>query len=401
MIDVTFFLYLIIPFFLSVASFYLFRRFVSGVSFSQAFGASAVGFGISTFLLVIAFVVSFGSQTSDTQVINGEVVDRKRIHDHYLRPYDCNCRNVTSCSGSGSSRSCTSTRVCDTCYEDRYTVTWRAFANIGSSTIEHYDRSSRSVYSSPDPQRYLDIVIGEPFSLTDSYTNYIRAVPDSLFRPAQESLKAQYAGRIPAYPDDIFDFYRINRFVPVGVNVPNAEDWNKAISEATKVVGPAKQANIVVVLTNIDDPNYFYALQDAWVNGKKNDVVVVIGAPNFPNAASWVNVMALTNDNVFQIKLRDRMLALETLTPESVVGGIKQEILSSYSRKQMSDFKYLEAEISPPTWVMVLLTIINIFAYAGFWYYNLTHRSGGSYNRYGVPRMHLDAIRNANKWRKR
>lgn len=393
MVNISVFFYLVIPFLLSVVSFYMFKRYVNGATFGQAIGSSIVGFGISTILMFGAFYISRGMQTADTEIINGEVIDKTRKHGHYLRPYECNCTSYTSCSGSGSSRSCSTRRVCQTCYEDRYTVTWECIANIGRVTIKHLDETSRSVYNTPDPKRYTDIVIGEPFAMENSYTNYIKAVPGSLFRPAQETLKQQYASKIPEYPGQVFDFYRINRTVPVGVNIPNIREWNDSISNALRVLGPKRQANVVVVVTNIADPNYFYALQDAWVNGRKNDIVLVIGAPEFPGKPAWVNVMALTQDSIFQIRLRDRIMSLDQLTAESVINNIKEEALASFKRKEMEDFKYLEAEISPPTWVMVMLTILNIIAYCAFWFYMITHLSSSTYNRYGVPRYDLNQFK--------
>lgn len=393
MVNISVFFYLVIPFLLSIISFYMFKRYVSGATFTQAIGSSIVGFFISVVLMFGAFYISRGMQTADTEIINGEVIDKTREHGHYLRSYECNCTTVTSCGGSGSGRSCSSQRVCQTCYEDRYTVTWECIANIGRVTIKHLDETSRSVYNTPDPKRYTDIVIGEPFAMENSYTNYIKAVPGSLFRPAQETLKQQYASKIPEYPGQVFDFYRINRTVPVGVNIPNIREWNDRISNALRVLGPKRQANVVVVVTNIADPNYFYALQDAWVNGRKNDIVLVIGAPEFPGKPAWVNVMALTQDSIFQIRLRDRIMSLDQLTAESVVNNIKEEALASFKRKEMEDFKYLEAEISPPTWVMVMLTILNIIAYGAFWFYMVTHLSSSTYNRYGVPRYDLNQFK--------
>lgn len=387
MINVALLWYLLVPLFLSCVTVVLVRKWVKDLTLLQIIGSTAIGLLISASLTAGMFYLGTGSKTSDVEVLNGAVVSKERDHGFYLRPYECRCSYVQSCSGSGSNRSCYSRRECDTCYEDRYTVTWSCDSTIGSFQIEHLDTTSRSVYNTPDPERYTIIKNGDPVSRTHGYTNYIKAVPETIFRPAQEQLRLQYAGQLPAYPDNIFDIYRINRVVPVGVTIPNLKEWNEKVSQALTVLGPLKQANIVIVITNIEDPNYFYALQDAWLNGKKNDVIVVISAPQFPGKAGWVNIMSLTKDNIFQVKLRDRLLALDALTVDAVVGEISTEIRTTFQRREMSEFKYLEAEIDPPTWVMVLCMILNFGAYIGFWIFIFTHRDTGTYGRFGQPHM--------------
>jgi len=266
-------------------------------------------------------------------------------------------------------------------------VRWSCDTNIGDFTIEYLDRTSRSVYNTPDPGRYTIIQPGDPVSKTHGYTNYIKAVPETLFRPAELSLREKYLGFIPKYPDDIYDIYRIKRVLAVGISLPNIDEWNAKLSDALKKLGPQRQANAVIVLTKIASTDYFYALQDAWLNGKKNDIVLVIGAPDFPGKPAWVRVMALTQDELFQIKLRDRIMALDSLTADSVIGALHDEAFATFKRKSMKDFAYLDAEIDPPAWVMITCSILMVLAYAGFWIFTYRNRDSSQFTRYGVPRF--------------
>lgn len=386
--------YLLVPLALSILTVFIMRRYAKGVSLSQIIGASAIGLVIAALIITTCFFGGRASKTHDTQVLNGAVTGKTREHGFYLRPYDCNCRQVESCSGSGSNRSCSSHQECDTCYEDRFTVDWDCQTTIGSFDIEHYDEGSRSVYNEPDPPRYSQIKIDDPVSRTQSYTNYIKAVPETLFRPAQKELLVQYAAQIPAYPDDIYDIYKIDRVIGIGVSIPDVAKWNLKVSEALRTLGNAKQANIVIVITSIKDPNYFYALQDAWVNGKKNDIVVVMSAPDFPAKARWVNIMALTKDNIFQVKLRDRLLALDVLTADTVVNEIAAETSATFARREMMEFKYLEAEIDPPFWVMMTCMILIFIAYFAFWVFTFQTRDSSSFGRYGTPNWEAYSRRN-------
>lgn len=380
--------YLLVPLFLAVGTFLGLRRISVDLSLAQLVGFSLGGLLISSLLLAGAFYMGKGLKTSDTQVLNGQVTGKTREHGHYLRPYECNCTMQTTCSGTGANQSCSTTRVCQTCYEDRYTVNWDCQSTIGSFRIDALDWSSRSVYDEPDPNRYTRIFNGEPVSRTNSYTNYIKAVPSSLFRPAQETLRTQFASMIPTYPDRIHDIYRINRVVGVGLSVPNAAQWNQALSEMLKTLGPSHQVNAVVVFAKTDDPNYFHALQDAWINGKKNDVVLVVGVDSLSQAPLWVDVMALTKNSLFQVKLADRIRGLNSLTPDTVVPALSETIHSDFQRRPMADFKYLEAEIDPPAWLMWLTVLSIIGAYAVFWVYVFRHPNARDYSLRGVMRSH-------------
>ena len=383
MVDYTLFWYLLIPVIASAFTIYLTPR-VSNNRFSRRDVAilALIGMLISTLILGTAFYLGKGSKTGDQEILNGEVVNKTREHDEYQRSYDCNCRET--CTGSGQDRKCD--RKCDTCYEDHYTVTWNCHTTLGTYRIHHLDWTNRNVYREPDPARYTSIVQGDPVAKKNSYTNYIKAVPDTLFRPAQESIKKQFALDIPEYPLGIYDFYKIDRVIPVGVNLPNRDEWNYKLSTLLKTLGPVKQANAVIVITKIRDPNYFYALQDAWLNGKKNDIVLVISAPDFPKKAAWVNVMALTQSNIFQVTLRDEISNLENLDVDSVLSTLNKVTLKHFTRKRMRDFEYLDGEIDPPEWVMLTAAGLILTAYLGFFAYvwyssrSVSNRSQSRYN---------------------
>ena len=304
--------------------------------------------------VAILFYSGVNSKTTDVQIFNGEVVSKDRIHDSYVESYQCNCRTVTS----GSGKDQTSTQVCDTCYRDHFTVSWTCRSNIGDITIEHLDELSKRVYNTPDPHRYSIIQNGDPVSLSGTYTNWIKAVPDSLFKPLQTAQVQKYAGKLPTYPDQIYDYYKIDRVLGVGVNIPNIKDWNDRLSNSLRILGPTKQANVVILLTNELDAKYADALRDVWVNGKKNDIVVVMGITDFNQPANWVRVLALTKENIFQVHLRDRLLALPNITSAGVIGEIQDETIKTFKRKSMKEFAYLENEILPSEgfmWTMFIL----------------------------------------------
>jgi hypothetical protein len=389
MVNLTLLWMLLIPFFFTVFTFLILPKLTTneiGRDWKTRIGFCVGGLLVSAFIMAGMFYASIGMKTHDTQILNGEITSKDRVHGSYIESYDCNCKNVTTTSGSGKNKTTSTRRVCDTCYRDHFTVKWYCQSNVGGWTIDYKDWTNRGVYALPDPARYTSIKIGDPASVESSYTNYIKAVPESLFKPASTSVKQKYAAFIPAYPENVFDYYRINRVLSVGVNIPNLQEWNNELSLILRKIGPQKQANIVFVITKFDNPDYVYALQDAWTNGKKNDIIIVIGAPEFPKKAEWIRVLAYTDRDLFRVKLRDELAELETLDVTQVMNITSKVVMSDFKRKRMSDFKYLEDEIDPPEWVIVTAILLNIFAYLGAYVFVALGR-GGKFQRRQVRRF--------------
>jgi len=326
-----------------------------------------MGIQMGVSIVIVAIVYSLGvlSMTRDTEIWNGEIVSKARVHDHYERAYDCFC--TETCSGSGSNRSCYET--CQTCYEDRYTVDWSAKTTLGRTiTFQHLDRGSKSVYSEPDPTTYTKCYKGEPVSLENNYTNYVKAVPSSIFH-----LNAQndFVGKIPQYPR-VYNFYQLNRVINIDSKVPPEiiQKMDSDLDIILKRLGAAKQANIIVILTEIDDPSYRHAIENVWLGGKKNDIVIMVGLDG--NTITWVDVMtwAMNKGNeLFHVTLRDRVRNLKDITNENFVPLVDQTVTKLYDRPEMKDFEYLKDDIQPPTWVIILTLIVAVGLSVGLTYF--------------------------------
>lgn len=314
-------------------------------------------------LIGAVFAISYGSAVIDTEIWNGKVIGKDRKHDSYQRPYDCNCRTVQTCSGSGKNRSCSTSTTCDTCYEDRYTVTWKCNSTIGDFTIQKLDEGSRSVYNRPDPDRFLSILVGDPVSKTHTYTNYVQAVPQSLFKPTSETVKRKFTNMLPAYPVNIYDIYRIDRFVQVGFNFTDAAQWNMDISNMLRDLGPAKQVNAIVVLVKTADPDYVYALRDAWDGANKNDVVLVIGSLD-GRKVEFADVISWTKRELFKIELKDSIMQLSVISRQGVLQVLESQINKNFERRRMREFEYLAGEIDPPMWLLLITVLVVVAGYA-------------------------------------
>ncbi len=335
-------------------------------------------------LVAIVFAASHGTATSDIEVWSGVITAKERKHDSYQRSYDCNCTTTTV----GSGKDARTVTTCQTCYEDHYTVKWTCDSTIGQYTIADEDSTSSSVYRMPDPPRWKEIKPGDPASRTHQYTNYVQAVPESLFKPSAANLKAKFAKMTPAYPDQIYDLYKIDRFVQVGFNYTDAAQWNLDISNMLRELGPKKQVNVIVVVAKTSDQSYMYALRDAWEGANKNDVVVVLGSEDGVKI-EWADVISWTKKEIFKIELRDGLTELGVIDRTKIMPMIEAQIVKNFERRRMREFQYLSSEIDPPTWALWVLGVCLIIGY-GLCALVLTGKLGSTSSRlsFGPGRYH-------------
>ncbi|HTK04055.1 MAG TPA: hypothetical protein VL500_00565, partial [Candidatus Eisenbacteria bacterium] len=226
-------------------------------------------------LITIAYFWALSARTSDKEIWNGTVVSKDKISVNCCHSYSCDCHEV--CTGTGKDRSCH--EECDTCYRHGPRMTgwdgdraWRAESSNGEQV--YYDGCNPPGAS--EPARWTAIRIGEPTAVEHEYTNYIKGNPDSIMR--RQGAAERFKGRLPSYPR-VYDWYRADRFLAVGVRIPDLGALDARLSEINGDLGAAKQVDIIVVVTDVGDEAYLEALRETWLGGKKNDFVVVIGAP--------------------------------------------------------------------------------------------------------------------------
>jgi hypothetical protein len=311
----------------------------------------AISLVVVSILVVATIELGKYGMTQDTEVWNGKVASKDRVHGTYEESYSCNCK--TDSKGNSS---------CSTCYRTHYTVDWIARTTVGKITFKSLDSTWRTVYNKPDPARYTQCKVGEPAAIEHRYTNYVQAVPNSLFH--DDSKELDYTDKIPAYPR-VYDFYRYNRVINVDSKITAVEvkELDRNLDNVLKYLGASKQANIIVILTEIDDPTYRYAVENAWQGGEKNDVVIFIGLDG--QKITWVDVMtwALNSGNeMFHVTMRDNITAMKEFNVAGLTTVIPKVITELYDRPHMADYEYLADEIDPPTWVIWLALF---FAFGG------------------------------------
>jgi len=153
----------------------------------------------------------------------------------------------------------------------------------------------------------------------------------------------------------------------MGVKLDNPDEWNKLMAEKLMIIGPSKQANVLLILVDTPDQSYRHALEKAWIGGKKNDIIVLVGVVE--KNIAWADVITLggnSGNELMSVLMRDELVDLGSIEDHvkviETVGGI---VLSHFDRKPMADYEYLADEIEPPTWVIILAIILAFLGSAG------------------------------------
>lgn len=300
-------------------------------------------------LMVSGYYIARQYKMTDTEIWSGYVTDKQSQHVSCEHSYSCNC--TTDSEGR---------TTCDTCYEHFYDVDWNVYTNNGEAfEIARVDRQGVD-----EPPRWSQVKIGDPTAIQHRYVNYIKANPYTLFK--KTGLAKKYTGLIPRYPINVYDYHYCDRFIAVNTAVPESRWWNQKLQRINGDLGNKKQVNIIMLAVNCADRGYRYALEEAWFGGNKNDIVIILGTPNYPEI-QWVEVMSWSNSEALKIELRDDITEIGEMKEnrEKIADLIRQKIEEQFERRHMSDFKYLLAGIKPPPWANWLLGIIGIIAAIG------------------------------------
>ncbi len=326
---------------------YRFYRQVTGLEM-------ALFLAVAVMTITGFFYLGRSMQTHDTEIRSGEVTAKHRDIVACSHSYSCYCVQV-SCGENCS------TTVCQTCYEHSNDYDWTVDTSVGTITIDRMDRQGTW-----EPPRFTAVRIGEPASVSYTFVNYIKAVPDSIFN-REQYVNGKYKNALPAYPGDIYDYYRINRAISVNAAVPDLSSWSADISDMARRWGPQKHANVIIVFTSYP-LEYSQALKAGWINGKKNDVVVVIGTGSYP-VIDWVYVFGWSKNETTNIDIRDQIIKLGRIDRRAIMQIIDRNIMSTFVKRSMEEYGYLKDSIEPPTGWLVFLYLFSIIGSSGAAYF--------------------------------
>lgn len=317
-----------------------------------SWGEMGMQIGVVALCVSALYAITRYSATSDTEIWNGEVTGKEQVKVSCEHSYPCHCR-MESCG-----KNCEE-EVCDTCYDHPYDWDWRVYSNVGDFNVSRLDAQGVR-----QPPRWSVVQKGQPVADARSFTNYIKAAPNSLFHADAEQLKQRFANLLPAYPVTIYDYQYDDRVLAIGVKVPDIGQWNKELPLLLRKLGPTKQANVIILFVNTADESYYEALKAYWLGGKKNDIIVIFGTTEYPKI-SWVKVLSWTDKELFKVQLQDELFDLKTVDRTKVLAAIEKNTMATFVRKPMNDFKYLMDDYQPPMWALILIGVLGAIGSVG------------------------------------
>lgn len=340
----------------------------------------------SAIIIFLSYCLFFytSSNIDDREIWNGYVV-RATYEEGWTEEYDC---SYTTTDGEGHvthhHRTCTR-RVPPAwgikasmgekfwVSKDVYSNYLQRFNNEKKISNKHYAQVSKgdgrtfAVEYDGHPEKIV------PAAIEHNFVNYLKG--SQSIRKRQGSAKG-YEKFVRPYPQVFngnFGPVEINRaIIAGGDSEPEINEWaRKAGIELNAVaakLGQIKEVNPILYLVK-SDQNFIHALEEAWVFGKKNDVVVVIGTNKFPNI-DWCSVMSWTDAEEFKVSLSSKVQSLKDLTKVTetghyqIISFIEQEISKpfergGFKRKETKELEYLISDIKLPIWSQIVIFIIS------------------------------------------
>lgn len=293
---------------------------------------AAICMGMALVIIIVCKQTSIGLQTVDSEIWNSRVEKKYKAEVSCEHSYQCNPHPVTT----GYGKDARTTIQYDTCYEHDHDFDWVVRSSLDDIfRISRVDRRGVN-----EPPRWTGTAIGDPVAVSHMYTNWLKAVPESLF--ASKGNYDKYS--VPGYPSGIYDYYNLDRVIN-----PPYTAINKELSLALREMGPSAQANVILVFSKDPNMEYAYAVRTKWGGGKKNDVIVVA------NPGSWVKVFSLSTQAIFEVQLEKELLDAPI---DKYVAIIKDNVLHNFKRKPMKDFAYLKAQIKMPIYMIALCFLL-------------------------------------------
>ena len=134
-------------------------------------------------------------------------------------------------------------------------------------------------------------------------------------------------------------------------------------------LGKKKQVNIIFVVVPTADSAYLHAIEEGWLGGKKNDLVVIFGVTQYPEI-SWVRVMSWSRAEELKIALRDRLQEIGSLEKRDEIILTTKELTDKlFVRTKMAEFEYLMAGVRPPAWALITILVLGTLVSVGLTIY--------------------------------
>jgi len=332
----------------------MFLKFPEHISVKEA---AAHIVAVSLFMFIGWNVGRFIS-TADHMYVTGQITGKDREHGTYIEMYSCNCQTVRE------------TITCSICTRRHYTVTWTAQSTVGEFTLEHVDSARSSVYATPNPAIYENCKNGQPATNSLGFTNYVRAVDQSLFS-GFTGVSEEDRKLVPKHPS-LHTVYYYDRVVSViDKKYPTI---NSLLNQYAKSYGK-NGANPIVVVTNQPNRSYRDLVERKWKGGKLNDIVIIVSV-NESDQIQWVDAFSYGKSYKNQeilVGLKNYLTDLGDLSSVEKQNKFAQlvgeTVRDKYEISTSKEFEYLKDEVRPHPIMQWFLMIAGLIVSGTLSYY--------------------------------
>lgn len=136
----------------------------------------------------------------------------------------------------------------------------------------------------------------------------------------------------------------------LGVAVPEA--WETGLRELNADLGALRQVDVTAVFTTSSDPEFADAIEQKWVYGPKNGLILVVGLAADHKTFAWVRVVTISRVEALKVALRDGLTGLTLADANKALPLIRRQITDRFRRTPMSEFEYLASAAAPSAGVL-------------------------------------------------
>lgn len=121
-------------------------------------------------------------------------------------------------------------------------------------------------------------------------------------------------------------------------------------------LGARKEVNPLIYVVDGENRDFAYILKSYWGNGGKNDAILVLGMKD--NVVEWSETIAWTKNIDFLVNQTKIYKGMKL--DENLIDKFGAQINAYFVRTPMSEFKYLEDEISLSGWAQFAIVLLNL-----------------------------------------
>lgn len=252
------------------------------------------------------------------------------------------CHCTTICDSRDSKGNCTSSHEsCDHVID----YWWQLKLSTGDKITDGCNGWGAA------PKWWTEAKIGEPASAEHSYRNYLKADINSLF--IHNTAHKKFLANVPDTIPQIHGKYKANKVIARGAWVPPS--WETQLQEINADLGRIRQVDLLVYVTSSSDPTYADAVEEKWVYGPKNALIVVLGVPQ-GTTIEWARVVTISKVEALKVEVRE-LFQGKSITDPTLIPSLRDLVKEKFRRTPLEEFSYLASAATPHGWRLFVLIV--------------------------------------------